>query len=245
MTNHLSRLAMFARLVSLLGTSYFLIATSRPPERVDARMQICVHPEEALTFQVSGTCGPAGTITVRSPVDECLIMVEGAAAVGLPAAGHFTDFSGSRRVSLLTYHWTLSDIVPDPANAAVPTPPDAGGFTVVDAKPVTDAAPIVDAGDETPAFDAGDATPTFDSGDAQAMTFDADDAQAPTFGTVKVDASTFGTVKVDAYVASGTMTATFHPVPTTRTCNFNPSTKNQPQLNCTAQKSCTVNLVKQ
>jgi hypothetical protein len=97
--------------------SYFLIATSdvRPPP------QDCRHEAESVTFLVSGECGAAGQIVVHSPANECAIFVQGASAVGLPSAGRFDYFEGSKQVSLANHPWTLRG--PPPA----PDSPDPGG----------------------------------------------------------------------------------------------------------------------
>jgi hypothetical protein len=120
------RLSLGARLAALLSTSYFLIATSEPGYPPGEGSQTCTHAAQTVSFDVTGTCGPSGIILVRSPADECLITVEGAAAVGLPAGGRFDAFNGRRSVDLLKDPWTLSDVPPDPAIPALPVSPDAG-----------------------------------------------------------------------------------------------------------------------
>jgi len=150
MTKRLShRLSFAGRLAALLTTSYFLVATSEPADppitntNTSTYSQLCMHTAQSVSFQVSGTCGPSGIITVSSPQDECFVTVAGAAAVGLPAAGRFNFVSGAQTVELLKDGWTLSDVPPDPVLGAIPVAPvspDAG--VAVDALPsVIDARP--------------------------------------------------------------------------------------------------------
>jgi hypothetical protein len=116
-----------ARVAALVGTGYFLVATSSPI----IEPQSCVHPTETITVAVTGSCGPAGTIVLETLENECSIAVHDAPAVGLPNAGRFADFEGKRKVSLLTSPWTLSGDV---------------GFGVAD-----DAGARADAGSDTDA----------------------------------------------------------------------------------------------
>jgi hypothetical protein len=137
-------LALGIRLVALLGTTYFLVATSAPYE--PSRAQSCTHVAQSVAFHVAGTCGPEGDITVTSQVDDCAIAVQGASSVGLPSAGRFdstSSQSGSQSVSLSQSNWTLSGYLPEGATGSAP---DAGVFTVVrDAQASGDLASAADA----------------------------------------------------------------------------------------------------
>ena len=150
------------RLAALLGTSYFLIATSQIPEPE----QLCRHAAESVTFEVSGTCGPRGTITVTSATDECTIAVRGAGAVGLPSGGRFFDNREreSRGVSILTTPWSLSGYLTERPDGGVR--PDSGA----------EVGPV-DAGGDTGVTDAG-------AGDAGAGDGGAGDGGADTMGRV-------------------------------------------------------------
>jgi hypothetical protein len=124
----------------MLGTSYFLVATSQV--QPDYAGEHCYHVGETLTYQVTGTCGSPGVITVTSPADECAIAVRGAGAVGLPSAGRFSA-SADGTVSLAKSSWTLSGYLPEGVGGAgSPVQPDAGPFMVVrDAQAATDLGP--------------------------------------------------------------------------------------------------------
>ena len=140
-------LGMAARLSVLMATTYVLVATSQPYERPVA----CLHLREQVSFDVVGTCGPPGVITVITEEDECGIAVVGAGAVGLPAGGSFDVTRGENDTGLLRFPWTLSGYL-TPARA------DGGADGGVDA--VSDGAsdvnsevgPVADA-----SGDAGDA----------------------------------------------------------------------------------------
>jgi hypothetical protein len=122
-------IALGVRLVALLGTSYFLVATSAPYE--PSSVQTCTHANQSMTFHVTGTCGTEGDITVTSQVDDCAIAVQGASSVGLPSAGRFdskSSQSGAQSVSLSQSSWTLSGYLPE---GTLGSTADAGIFTVV------------------------------------------------------------------------------------------------------------------
>ena len=76
-----------ARLAALLGTSYFLIATSQEYDPY----QRCNHASQTVVFHVTGTCGPEGDVTMTSLANDCAISVQGGGAVGLPSAGRYTS----------------------------------------------------------------------------------------------------------------------------------------------------------
>jgi hypothetical protein len=118
------RVAYLPRLLVVLATSYFLIATSQPYEPYPS--QVCTHANETVIFHVTGTCGPQGDILVISPTNECAVAVQGGGAVGLPSAGRF-DSSGNSSVHLISNSWNLSGYLPE---SATPAPADAGIFTV-------------------------------------------------------------------------------------------------------------------
>ena len=193
-------LIVVPRLAALLGTSYFLLATSAPPETEyqggsggwggsGGSGGSCYHAGESLRFHVTGTCGPEGDIVVSSPANECAIMVQGADAVGLPAAGRFDTSYGSA-VSLSSTAWSLSGYLAE-EGAAGPGQGDAAVFTVVrdagsDAGGLVRAdagMAVADAGSDARVFtvvvDAGDDARSFtavaDAGsDARAFTVVAD-----------------------------------------------------------------------
>jgi hypothetical protein len=120
------------RLAALLGTSYFLMATSVPYEPY----QTCYHPYQSVAFHVTGTCGPEGDVTMTSLADDCAISVEGGGNVGLPTAGRFA-YSNGQTASLTANAWTLSGYLPEGAN--LPGGADAGFFGVEsDAQPNAD-----------------------------------------------------------------------------------------------------------
>jgi hypothetical protein len=135
------RLAIVPRLAALLGTSYFLVATSAPVEdpittgtrtststftTTSNSPQSCWHSAESVSFHVTGACGPEGDIVVSSPYNECAIMVQGAAAVGLPSAGRFDSASGG----LTSSTWHLSGYLAE-GSVAGGGQGDAGVFTVI------------------------------------------------------------------------------------------------------------------
>jgi hypothetical protein len=93
------------RLAALFATTYVLVATSEPYGWDTSE---CLHLREAVSFDVAGTCGAPGIITVVSEEDECGIAVVGAAAAGLPAGGSFDVTRGENDTSLLRSPWTLS-----------------------------------------------------------------------------------------------------------------------------------------
>jgi hypothetical protein len=119
-------LRLAARLAALLGTSYFLIATSAPYE--ESARQVCYHTAQSLTLHVMGTCGPEGDVTLTSAEDDCAIAVQGGGAVGLPSAGRFSNTNGNS-VSLSLDTWTLSGYLPESATSAT-VKVDAGVFAV-------------------------------------------------------------------------------------------------------------------
>lgn len=122
------RLGLVGRLVALVGTSYFLIATSRAYEPGEHyQPQSCNHAAETVTFHVAGSCGPEGDITAVSATNDCAIAVRGAGVLGLPSAGRFSAV-GTSVVSLKESAWTISGYLPEAASAALA---DAGIFTVV------------------------------------------------------------------------------------------------------------------
>jgi hypothetical protein len=135
MTRHprLRRFVTLApRLLALLATSFFLIATQRYEPDINQPVQDCFHTDESVSYHVTGTCGPEGDIVVSSAANECAINVRGAGAVGLPSAGRF-DESNDSSVSLSSSAWTLSGYLPEAAlpDGSVAAQPDAGIFTVV------------------------------------------------------------------------------------------------------------------
>jgi len=131
------------RLAALLATSYLLVATSYvPPDDCSGGAgcgghggsggltDVCHHLDESVPFHVTGTCGPAGDIVVTSTADECIIVVQGAGAVGIPPAGRF-EAREHQVVDLILDVWTLSGYPPEAAmSGVVPSQPDAGTFTV-------------------------------------------------------------------------------------------------------------------
>jgi hypothetical protein len=124
-----ARLALAGRLATLLGTSYFLIATEyTEPVMPNSTGQICEHPNIRVTYQVTGSCGPAGPIVMISPKDECAIGIQGAADLGLPSAGRFTS-PNDNSFDLSKGRWTIDGYLPEGAASALPSP-DAGPFTV-------------------------------------------------------------------------------------------------------------------
>jgi len=120
------RLSLGARVFALVGTGYFLVATSAP--YTPSSHQSCTHQAQTVTFHVTGTCGPEGDITATSPANDCTIAIAGAAAVGLPSAGRF-DGDGADTVSLSQSAWTLSGYLPEAT--IINTSADAGIFSVV------------------------------------------------------------------------------------------------------------------
>jgi hypothetical protein len=124
-----ARLALAGRLATLLGTSYFLIATSYVEPTVPNQSgPACEHRDFRVTYQVTGSCGPAGPIVMISPADECAIGIQGATDLGLPSAGRFTSTSDGK-FDLSKGGWTLAGYLPEGAASALPSA-DAGPFTV-------------------------------------------------------------------------------------------------------------------
>lgn len=127
-----ARLGLAGRLATLLGTSYFLIATSEtdpnmPPTHTDPPSG-CTHADIKIPYLVTGSCGPAGSIVLVSPANECAISLQGAAALGLPSAGRF-DSSRGNNPDPSTGGWSLAGYLPEGAATALPSA-DAGPFTV-------------------------------------------------------------------------------------------------------------------
>lgn len=127
-----ARLGLAGRLATLLGTSYFLIATSetettQPPTHTDPPSQ-CTHADMRIPYLVTGSCGPAGQIVLISPANECAVSLQGAAALGLPSAGRF-DSSGGNNPDPSKGGWSLAGYLPEGAASALPSA-DAGPFTV-------------------------------------------------------------------------------------------------------------------
>jgi hypothetical protein len=98
-------LGVAGRLTAMLATTYVLVATSEP---YSSRGPACLHLREQVSFNVAGTCGAPGVITVVTEEDECAIAVVGAGAVGLPAGGSFDVFRTENDTGLLRSPWTLS-----------------------------------------------------------------------------------------------------------------------------------------
>jgi hypothetical protein len=192
------RLAIVPRLAALLGTSYFLVATSAPVEEdpwltgtgtststfttTSNSPQSCWHSAESVSFHVTGTCGPEGDIVVSSPFNECAIMVQGAAAVGLPSAGRFDSASGG----LTSSAWHLSGYLAE-GSAAGGGQGDAAVFTV-----------IRDGGVGAAPADGGTFTVVADAGaDARGFTV-VTDAGAAAHGKAVLRTCTHQTVGADA-----------------------------------------------
>jgi hypothetical protein len=183
-------LGLAGRLLALGGTAYFLIATSSypPPSNVppNSSQQACYHDDEALTFHVTGTCGPEGTITVMSEADDCAIAIQGAGAVGLPSAGRF-DVTSAQTVSLSESTWKVSGYLPE-TTAVAPGP-----FTVVG----SDAGATAGTRDAGPFTLAGsDASATGGTRDAGPFTVVGSDASAtgasdPTHGKLVARSCTY------------------------------------------------------
>jgi hypothetical protein len=154
------RLAIVPRLLALLGTSYFLIATSAPVDpgppstatwtSTSTTLQSCWHTAESVSFHVTGTCGPEGDIVVSSPANECAIMALGAAALGLPSAGRFDSSSGG----LVSSAWHLSGYLAEGAAGAAGQG-DVPIFTVVQDAGADAGVPRADAGPFAVVTDAG------------------------------------------------------------------------------------------
>lgn len=127
-----ARLGLAGRLATLLGTSYFLIATSQEyqPTHTEPGSQ-CRHPELTVSYLVTGSCGPAGPITLLSPANECAISVQGAAVLGLPSAGRFdsSNTSDTSNSDPANGRWNLAGYLPEGAATGLPAP-GSGPFTV-------------------------------------------------------------------------------------------------------------------
>ena len=63
----MKRLAAAAQVAVLLGTGYFLVATSQPPCRSEA---------QTATFRLAGTCGPEVLLTVDAD-ENCAVTTQG------------------------------------------------------------------------------------------------------------------------------------------------------------------------
>lgn len=70
-------LGLFARIVALVVTAAFLVATSYVPENCDTWAA-------PITFRAVGTCGPGGLIVVDRGSGDRRIVIHNAAAIGLP-----------------------------------------------------------------------------------------------------------------------------------------------------------------
>lgn len=81
------------RVVVLLGTSWVLVATSRPRD--------CSQAVESVAFRVEGTCGPTGVVVISTD-GRCGLTVDGGPEVLLPSTGNKLDDGplASARLSL-------------------------------------------------------------------------------------------------------------------------------------------------
>ncbi len=142
------RVRPLARLLALLGTSYFLIATSQyePTSYHD----VCNHPTQSVVFHVTGTCGPEGDVTMISLANDCAISVKGGGDVGLPTAGRFESATG-KNVGLTSDAWTLSGYLQEGSSLPANAYRDAGFFTVQsDAQVGADSGFSTSGGTQTP-----------------------------------------------------------------------------------------------
>jgi hypothetical protein len=103
---------LLGRLGALIGTSYFLIATSQEYDPY----QKCNHASQTVVFHVTGTCGPEGDVTMTTLANDCAISVQGGGAVGLPSAGRYAEYSQDHPASLTVNTWTLSSYLPEGAS---------------------------------------------------------------------------------------------------------------------------------
>jgi hypothetical protein len=99
-----------AATATLAATAVLLVADSA---------RECAHPAVQASFAVSGDCGPAGTIRVRSAEESCELDVENAEAVNLPVSGQFSH----NNYDLALGDWRLHD-------ARTLTVPDGNGGTM-------------------------------------------------------------------------------------------------------------------
>jgi hypothetical protein len=109
-----------ASVAVLVLTAFLLLADAAPPP--------CNHPEQSVTFTVSGnTCGPNGTLTLVSPQDACGIEARGASAVGLPEFASFNE-RGEATYELKQGGWRIHGHRPEVADAGMP---DGGAVLIV------------------------------------------------------------------------------------------------------------------
>lgn len=92
----MSRFSFAARVAVLLGTGWLLIATSPPPRKCPALAPV--------TFEVTGTCGPSGQMTVEND-EECQVRAAGADTVHFPPSGNLGDDDST----ILTGEWIVSE----------------------------------------------------------------------------------------------------------------------------------------
>lgn len=95
--------------VAVLGTTALLLVADSPPELE------CTHPEQRVSFSVSGSCGPEGTVTLFTRKDACDIEVEGGAAAGLPSQGRFLSWALDTDFDLRRAGWLLEGSTPLPS----------------------------------------------------------------------------------------------------------------------------------
>lgn len=87
-----------AQVLVLVGTLHLLIATSRPP---------CTdNTPETQMFEVKGTCGPPGVITIRSSA-QCQLIVDDAGTVFLPGSGEQAAAGPVESVNITLGGWML------------------------------------------------------------------------------------------------------------------------------------------
>ena len=106
------------RVAVLLGTAWVMVATSRPP--CSGKLP------ETVTFQVAGTCGPAGVVVISSDA-TCQLTVDGGASVLLPDLGTQTE-SGPLATSTIFLGGAVRDLdggrIPLPDGGTRPAPSD-------------------------------------------------------------------------------------------------------------------------
>jgi len=111
---------------AVLGATALLLLADQPPP------EYCNNPEQDVTFEVTGTCGPAGLLRIHVLTDHCeFTQVEGAEAVGLPSQGFlFYTVDDEKQLDLRQGDWRLAGDMGHPRNGSdggQPPAADGGG----------------------------------------------------------------------------------------------------------------------
>lgn len=97
---------------------------------IDCADQVCVHDGLDTAFVVRGnTCGPNGTVRLRSEKNSCELGTEGAQNVGFPRFGRLESYPGSLLDGAWSLHESNQTLHLGPDGGVVS--PDAGASTTI------------------------------------------------------------------------------------------------------------------